>query len=150
MLRLEPVVSVQKEYNLLNREIETELVPLCAAHGLGILPYRPLASGFLTGKYRPGEPPPAGTRLALNRRNQEQLLTQRNFVVLSRLEKFVAERGHSMSELAIAWLLANPLVSSVIAGASSPNQVAENVKASCWHLTPEDMAELDKLITADK
>ncbi|MBI2872164.1 MAG: aldo/keto reductase [Chloroflexi bacterium] len=146
MLRLEQFVSVQPEYNLLNRSAERELVPFCKAYNMGVIPFYPLASGFLTGKYRPDAPPPEGTRLALNPRSRGRFLTEGNFAVLARLEKFGTERGHTVGELAIAWLLANPVVSSVIAGATRPEQVAANVKAADWRLTPEEMAELEKLL----
>ncbi|MFH1560593.1 MAG: aldo/keto reductase [Chloroflexota bacterium] len=145
-LNLTPFVSVQPEYNMLNRSIERELVPFCHAYNIGILPFVPLASGFLTGKYRQGEPIPEDTRLASNTRAQEQTLNEKNFAVLSRLENFAEERGHPMVELAIAWLLGNSAVSSVIAGATRPDQVIANAKAADWHLTPEEMKELDDIL----
>lgn len=145
-LRLESYISVQPEYSMLNREVEKELMPCCQALGLGILPYYPLASGFLTGKYRRGEAAPEGTRLALTPRRAQSTLTEANFAVLARLEAFAAERGRPMVELAIAWLLANPLVGSVIAGATRPEQVVANAKAADWHLTPEEVQEIDGIL----
>ena len=145
-LHLNAFVSVQPQYNLLTRDIERELVPLCQAYGLGIIPYSPLASGFLTGKYRPNESVPEGTRLAGNQRAQQRVLTDQNFAVLERLEGFAQARGHTMGELAIAWLLARPAVSTVIAGATRPEQVTANAKAGEWHLTPEEMQEVDNLL----
>ncbi|MBF8267851.1 MAG: aldo/keto reductase [Dehalococcoidia bacterium] len=142
---LTPFVSVQPEYNLLSRGIERELVPLCQAYSIGIIPYVPLAGGFLTGKYRQGEAAPEGTRLAGNVRAQERTLTERNYAYLSKLEGFAAERGHPMAELAVTWLLGNPAVSSVIAGATRPEQVVENARACDWHLTPEEMKAVDAL-----
>ena len=144
-MHLEAFISAQPPYNMLEREVERELIPCCQAYGIGILPYFPLASGFLTGKYRQGESLPEGTRLydfAKVRNN----LTDRNFDLLDRLKVFAAERGHSTLELAIAWLLANPSVGSVIAGARLPGQVVDNVKAIDWQLTPEDLHEIDGIL----
>ena len=145
-LHLEPFVSVQPHYSMLVRDVERELIPFCKAYNIGVLPYFPLASGFLTGKYRRGEAPPQGTRLAGNERAAERTLTDANFDVLEGLEEFAAERGHSMLELAFAWLLANPTVSSVIAGATKTEQLEANAKAADWHLTAEDMAEVDRIL----
>jgi len=144
-LHLEAFISVQPPYNMLEREVERELIPCCQAYGIGILPYYPLASGFLTGKYRQGESLPEGTRLydfAKARSN----LTDWNFDLLDRLRVFALERGHSTLELAIAWLLANPSVGSVIAGAKLPEQVVANVKATDWQLTPEDLQEIGGIL----
>ena len=140
-------VSVQPYYNLLRRDVEKELVPFCKAYNIGILPYFPLESGFLTGKYRSGEPPPEGTRLA-GSRNFQRVLSEKNFEVLQGLERFAEERERTVGELAIAWLLANPSVSSVIAGATKPEQVAANVKGVDWHLTAEEMKEIDEIAPA--
>ena len=119
----------------------------CEAYDMGIIPFFPLASGFLTGKYRRGEPIPEGTRMYASERWRSRNLTDRNFDVLERLEPFAAERGHPMVDLALAWLLYNPLVSSVIAGASNPEQLAANAKAADWHLTAEEMEELDGILS---
>jgi aryl-alcohol dehydrogenase-like predicted oxidoreductase len=135
-------VSAQPEYSMLVRDIETELLPACESYGLGILPYFPLAHGFLTGKYKRGEPVPAGTRLALTPNAQGRRLTDDNFQVLDRLEEFVASRGKKLVDLAFAWLLAHKAVSSVIAGASNPEQVAQNASTSGWELSAREMAEL--------
>ena len=146
LLNITPFVSVQPEYNLLNWAIERELVPFCQAYNIGIIPFFPLANGFLTGKYRQGEEIPEGTRFAGNVGAQQRILTERNFAILSRLESFAAERGHPMVELAIAWLLGNSTVSSVIAGATRSEQVVANAKAADWLLTPEDMKEVGELL----
>ena len=138
-----PFASVQPPYSLLDREIEAELVPFCTEYGVGILPYYPLANGFLTGKYRRGQPPPVGARLTSNDRT---MFTDANFDVLERLEHFAAERGHTILHLAFAWLLANPAISSVIAGATRPEQVLANAEAFDWHLNREDLAEIDTLL----
>ncbi|HET8943143.1 MAG TPA: aldo/keto reductase, partial [Dehalococcoidia bacterium] len=147
---LNPLVSAQNEYNLLDRRIEIELVPACNAYGMGILPYFPLASGFLTGKYRHGEPPPQGTRLQMWGPRGERVLSEHNFAVLSRLEDFAKSRGHSMLELAVGWLASQPHVSSVIAGATTPEQVEQNAAAAAWVLSAEDMAEVDAATRAGR
>lgn len=146
-LRLESFSSVQPDYSMLNREIEKELLPFCEEYNMGILPFYPLASGFLTGKYRLGEQPPEGTRLAGNERSRTRLFTNQNFSLLEKLERFASERGHPLVELAISWLLFQPRVSSVIAGATKPEQLIANANATEWHLTAEEMAELDDLLS---
>ena len=138
-----PLISAQSEYNLLNRRIERELVPACQQFGLGILPYFPLASGFLSGKYRPGEKPPEGTRLAAWGPRGEEVLSERNFAILGALEQFAEARGKSVLDVAIGWLASHPYVPSAIAGATKPEQVEENVKAAEWRLTPKEMSEID-------
>jgi len=145
---LTPFVSAQNQYNLLDRRVERELVPACRQYGLGILPYFPLASGFLTGKYRPGEPPPAGSRLAVAGAMAQRVLTEANYGVLVKLEAFARERGHTMLELAIGWLASQPHVSSVISGATTPEQVEQNVAAVGWRLSPEDV--LGAAVIADE
>ena len=143
---LSQFASAQNQYNLLDRRIERELAPACRKYGLGVLPYFPLANGFLTGKYRRGEPPPEGTRLALMQdRRGERLLTDENFAVLEKLESFASDRGHSMLDLAIGWLASQPFVPSVIAGATRPEQVEQNVAAGGWKLSDQEMAEVDRI-----
>ncbi|MBI4304716.1 MAG: aldo/keto reductase [Chloroflexi bacterium] len=139
-------VSAQPEYSMLERSIEKEVLPACRHFGLGILPYYPLAHGFLTGKYRRGMPPPQGTRLAVLESARQRRLTDQNFDVLERLEGWLKPRGHSMVDLAFAWLLAHPEVSSVIAGASTPNQVEQNAAACNWKLSNEELAEVNKAL----
>ena len=145
-LNLNAFVSVQPEYSMLNRDVERDLVPFCEAYNVGVIPYFPLAGGFLTGKYQQGQPVPEGTRLAGNERAQQRTLTEKNFAFLSRLESFAEERGHPIVELAIAWLLGKSIVSSVIAGATRPEQVTANAKAADWHLTPEEMEEVGRIL----
>jgi aryl-alcohol dehydrogenase-like predicted oxidoreductase len=145
-LGLEPLVSVEPEYSMLKRAIEYELLPCCTHFQVGILPYFPLASGFLTGKYRRGQPAAPGTRLAVQTRRAETLLTPENFAVLEQLEAFAAARARPLVELAFAWLLAHPPVSSVIAGATTPEQITANARAAGWHLTADEMAELDGML----
>ena len=137
--------SVQPKYSLMDREIETELVSFCDAYGVGILPYYPLANGFLTGKYRRGEAVPTGTRLAENDRG---MFTDANFDLLDKLEAFCEARGHTVLELAFAWLLANDAVSSVIAGATRVEQIIGNAKAASWQLTADEVAEVNAIVDA--
>ncbi|MBI4220883.1 MAG: aldo/keto reductase [Chloroflexi bacterium] len=139
-------VSAQPEYSMLERAVEKEVLPACRRFGLGILPYYPLAGGFLTGKYRRGMPPPQGTRLALLESARQRRLTDVNFDVLERLEGWLKPRGHGMVDLAFAWLLAHPEVSSVIAGASTPAQVDQNVSTCEWRLTQDELAEVNKIL----
>ena len=142
---LTPFVSAQNEYSLLNRSIERELIPACEQYGIGVLPYFPLASGFLSGKYRPGEAPPQGTRLAVWGQRGAEILSERNFETLAKLEAFAQARDRTILELALGWLASRPLVPSVIAGATKPEQVEQNVKAVEWRLTPDELAEVDGL-----
>jgi aryl-alcohol dehydrogenase-like predicted oxidoreductase len=138
-------VSAQNNYSLLERRVEHEVTPACARFGLGVLPYFPLASGLLSGKYRRGEPPPEGTRLAAWGARGAQALNDKNFDKLEALSGWAAERGHSLLELAFAWLLGHPVVSSVIAGATKPEQVAVNAATSSWKLTAAEVEEVTKL-----
>lgn len=146
--RFVKMVSAQPEYSMLERAIEGEVLPACRRFGLGILPYFPLAHGFLTGKYRRGQPPPVGTRLSLLESARQKRLTEANFDVLEGLEGFLKPRGKNMVDLAFAWLLAHPEVSSVIAGASTPAQIEQNSAACEWRLTPEDLSEVNKILDA--
>ena len=143
-----PIVSAQNQYNLLDRRIERELVPACTAYGLGVLPYFPLANGFLTGKYHRGEPPPDGTRLSAPGM-ADRVLNDKNFIVLEGLETFAQARGHTVLELAIGWLASQPHVGSVIAGATKPEQIEQNVRAAEWQLSAEELAEVDTITRRD-
>jgi aryl-alcohol dehydrogenase-like predicted oxidoreductase len=136
-------VSAQNEYSLIKRDVERELVPACERFGLGVLPYYPLASGLLTGKYRRGESAPAGTRLAGERYTQR--LEQAPWEVIDRLAEYAEKRGLTMLDVAIGGLAAQPAVASVIAGATSPEQVRANVAAAQWEPTLSDLAELDEI-----
>jgi aryl-alcohol dehydrogenase-like predicted oxidoreductase len=135
--------SAQHRYNLLDRGIEAEVIPACRHFGLGLIPFVPLASGFLTGKYRPGKTP-TGARLEGNPA-AARILTEANFARLENLEKFAADRGHTIVELALGWLLSKPEVSTVIAGASSIEQLKSNFESSTWRLDEADMAEVAAL-----
>jgi aryl-alcohol dehydrogenase-like predicted oxidoreductase len=134
-------VSAQNRYSLLHRDPEEDLLPVCERLGLGFLPYFPLASGLLTGKYRRGEERPQGTRLA----ERDEVFTDETFDQLEALEAFAAERGLSLLDVAIGGLLGRPVVASVIAGATKPEQVRANVAAAEWEPSPEDMAALQAL-----
>ena len=147
-LGIEPLVSVEPEYSMLKRAIEKELLPCCRRYHLGILPYFPLASGFLTGKYKRGQPAAAGTRFSVQTQRAETILTPENFAVLEQLEAFAAARSRPLVELAFAWLLAHPEVSSVIAGATTPAQITANARAADWHLSAAEMEELDGILQA--
>lgn len=138
-------VTCQDEYSLLARDPERELLPAMDAYGLGLLPYFPLASGLLSGKYKRNTPMPEGARLTATQRLADRYLTDPNWQIVERLEEFCAQRGRSLLELAFSWLTARPPVCSVIAGATRPEQVEQNVAAVEWVLTPDDMAEIDRL-----
>jgi aryl-alcohol dehydrogenase-like predicted oxidoreductase len=131
-------VSAQNEYSLLEREVEEELLPTCERLGIGFLPYFPLASGLLTGKYRRDERPPEGTRLA----GRPERLTPEAFDKIEALERFAEERGLTLLEVAIGGLAAQPAVASVIAGATKPEQVRANAAAGEWQPSEEDLREL--------
>ena len=142
---LAPFISCQDEYSLLVRDIERELMPAIEKHGLGLLPYFPLSGGLLTGKYKRNAPMPAGARLTGAKNMADRYMTDAGWRAIEGLESFVAKRGKTMLELAFGWLLAHRPVASVIAGASTPEQVEQNVKASSWALTSDDLAVIDTL-----
>jgi aryl-alcohol dehydrogenase-like predicted oxidoreductase len=143
-LNLNAFVSCQDEYSLLIRDADRELMPMMSRYKLGLLPYFPLACGLLTGKYARNAMP-QGARLTETKRWQDKYLNDRNWRVTEELAAFAKARGHTLLELAFSWLLARPNVSSVIAGATSPEQVEANVKAAAWQLSAEDMAEIDRI-----
>ena len=139
-------VSAQNLYSLLERKVEFEVIPACEHFGLGFLPFFPLASGLLSGKYKRGEKPPEGTRLAAWGSRGAAALSDRNFDKVEKLEAWAAEHGHTILELAFASLLGHPAVPSVIAGATTPEQVKTNAATAAWSLTPEEVDEVGKLI----
>jgi aryl-alcohol dehydrogenase-like predicted oxidoreductase len=141
-------ISIQPHYHLLERGIESELIPACRYFGVGVLPYFPLAGGFLTGKYRPGEPIPAGSRGEDNPYVQSYF-TPDNFTRLQKLEEFAHKRGHTINELAHAWLLAQPQISSVISGATHPDHVRANVAGVEWALGTVDLEEISSILESD-
>jgi aryl-alcohol dehydrogenase-like predicted oxidoreductase len=138
-------VSVQNEYSMVRRRAERDILPECERAGLAFLPYFPLASGVLTGKYRRGQAPPAGTRLSGVKQNEGPLADD-TLAVVERLTEFAERRNRTMVELAIAWILAHGPVASVIAGATSPDQVRANVAAADWVLDHGEMAEIEALL----
>jgi len=138
-------VSAQNNYSLLERKVEFEVNPACERFGLGMLPFFPLASGLLTGKYVRGEAPPEGTRLAAWGPRGAAALNDKNFDRLEKLSSWADGRGKTLLDLAFAWLLGHPVVSSVIAGATRPEQVAANAAAGAWKLTHEEVEEVTKL-----
>ena len=137
-------VSAQNHYNLLERKIRDELIPAATEYRTGVLPYFPLASGLLTGKYLRGVEPPAGTRLALWGERGAQQLSDANFDVVERLEGFASERGKALLDIALGWLLSQPVVSSVIAGATRPEQVESNARAAETRFEPLEMLAIEQ------
>ena len=138
--------SVQNHWSLLHREPEEDgVLDACRQAGLAILPYFPLASGMLTGKYVEGAPPPAGTRLGGSPERARRYLNERNFAMVAQLADLAAARGRSLLDLAIGWLASEPVTASVIAGATSPEQVRANIAALGWEPSPEDRAQVDAI-----
>jgi aryl-alcohol dehydrogenase-like predicted oxidoreductase len=137
--------SVQPHYHMFERGIEKELVPACRAFEIGILPYFPLAGGFLTGKYRQGQPPPAGSR-GESSTYVQRYMTPPNYARLEQLEAWAGAHSRTMNDLAHAWLLAQPQVSSVISGATRPEHVQANAAAADWKLAPADLEEIEKIL----
>jgi aryl-alcohol dehydrogenase-like predicted oxidoreductase len=146
-LGVQRFATVQNHYSLLNRQSEQELVSACRAYGVGLIPYHPLAGGFLTGKYRKGEPPPPGTRGAAGSPIVTKMSNDRNWAIVDALAGWAADHGHTVGELAIAWLVANDVVTSVIAGVSNTAQVEANAAGGAWELTEAEKAEVDALAT---
>ena len=139
-------VTAQNDWSLLNRAVESDAIPACDQHGLGQLPYFPLASGMLTGKYKRGEEFAPGTRMA-TLKFVRSMASEENFTKVEALQDFVERRGHTLLELAFSWLAAQPCVSSVIAGATTPEQVRANAAAMNWTLSTEELTEIDALIS---
>jgi aryl-alcohol dehydrogenase-like predicted oxidoreductase len=142
---LESFICCQDEYSLIRRGLERELQPAMQAYGMGLLPFFPLASGLLTGKYKRGAAAPAGTRFASTKYLADRYATDASWDIVEALEAFCKKRGKSLLELAFSWLLAKPCVTSVIAGATRPEQLEQNLKAADWALSAEDMAEVDRI-----
>lgn len=143
-LGINSFVSCQDEYSLLVRAPERDLIPAMECYGLGLLPDFPLASGLLSGKYKRGELP-ENARLTTIERLGDRYLTDANWHIVERLEAFCTQCAHTLLELAFSWLASRPVVSSVIAGATKPEQVEQNAKAADWNLTPAEIAEIDTL-----
>jgi aryl-alcohol dehydrogenase-like predicted oxidoreductase len=142
---LTPLVSAQNRYNLLERDIEQDIVPVCERLGLGILPYYPLAAGLLTGKYQPDRPVPEGTRLTSGIHFYAGMLENADYPKIARLTRFAEDRGHTLLELAIGWLASQPAVGCVMTGAVRVEQIEQNARSSDWRLTAEELKEVDEL-----
>jgi len=138
-------VSCQDEYSLVVRDLEKDLLPAAQQYNLGLLPFFPLASGLLTGKYKRGEAAPDDTRFGKVARLRDRYVTPRNEDIVEKLQAYAKAHGHTMLELAFSWLAARPQVASVIAGATRVEQVEQNVKAIGWTLTAEEIAEIDAI-----
>lgn len=137
-------VSVQNEYNLLHREPEDDVIPECVRTGIAFIPYFPLASGLLTGKYRQGRPAPQGSRL--ESRFGTEPFTDENLAIVESLLQYATSRGHTLLELAVSWLVTRPAVASVIIGATSPEQVKSNVAAGGWRFTEEELDNIGRIL----
>jgi aryl-alcohol dehydrogenase-like predicted oxidoreductase len=133
---LEAFISCQDEYSLLQRDVEKELIPAAKEHGL------------LTGKYKRNQPMPEGARLTKTQALADRYMTDKNWEIVEKLEAFSTERSHTMLELAFSWLASQPTVSSVIAGATKPEQVEQNVKAADWQMSPEELDQIRSILNA--
>lgn len=138
-------VTIQSHYHMLEREVEKEVLPYCRTHNVGFIPYFPLAGGFLTGKYRRGEGAPAGSR-GESSEYVQRYMTEANYTIVEKLTAWAEERGHTMGELAHAWLLAQPWVCSVISGLTKLEQLQANAKAGEWGLTAVEAAEINEIL----
>jgi aryl-alcohol dehydrogenase-like predicted oxidoreductase len=141
-----PLTASQFAYSMMARSAEKEMIPACRQLGIGVIPYLPLAAGLLTGKVSKNGTPPSNTRLAIEQHTAERWITPRNLELVRVLDDWARDRGHSVTELALAWLLAEPIVATVIAGASSPAQIRQNVQASEWRLTSDEHNEVNKIL----
>ena len=140
-----PIVVIQSEYNMLQRDVEREVLPCCLAHDVGFVPYYPLAGGFLTGKYRRGRSAPAGSR-GESSESVRQYMDPVYYDIVEKLDVWASRRGRGLNELAQAWLLARPAVCSVISGVTKLEQFEGNVKASDWDLSSEELQEIDVIL----
>ncbi len=145
---LDRIVSNQPQYSMLERYIEKDVAPLCEREGLGLIVYSPLAQGILTGKYKPGQAPPAGSRAADPEvgRSISRMMTEENLVKAEKLKDVAADKGCSMAQLALAWVLRLPPVASCIIGASRPSQIEENIQALEVKLTEEDLNRIEEIL----
>ncbi len=142
---LSSFISAQDEYSLLHRKPEAELIPALCAKGMGLLPYYPLASGLLSGKYAKGAALSGDTRFGKDARSRDRTLTDANWARVEKLDAYAREHGRDLLTLAFSWLASQPVVGSVIAGATRPEQIAANVAAAAWRLTPADLTDIDVL-----
>jgi aryl-alcohol dehydrogenase-like predicted oxidoreductase len=136
--------SVQPQYSIIARDIEAELLPMCASEKVGVIVYSPLGRGLLTGKYRVGEKPPEGTRGAIGERRLQQMMSEeRNFAIVEKLKPLAAERGWTLAQFALAWVLSNQTITSAILGVSRPEQIADAIQHLPGRLTPEELQSVD-------
>jgi aryl-alcohol dehydrogenase-like predicted oxidoreductase len=142
-----PIVVIQSAYHMLSRGVEREVLPYCQAHNVGFIPYFPLAGGFLTGKYKRGEPAPAGSR-GESSEYVQQYMTDANYDKIEKLQAWAGERGRALNELAQTWLLAQPQVCSVISGATKLDHVLSNAQAADWELTDDELDEVNQILNA--
>lgn len=150
---LTPFISAQNRYSLLSRDIEAELIPACLAHGVGVLPFFPLESGLLTGKYKRGEKPAEGTRYAAwaNRGAMaSRFFNDDKFAKAEQLQSLCKKYGHSLLDMAVGWLLSKPVVACVIAGATKPEQLEQNVAAANWRPSAEEAKDIDVVTLPQK
>jgi aryl-alcohol dehydrogenase-like predicted oxidoreductase len=147
---LNAFVSCQDEYSLVVRDIEKDLLPMMEVYSMSLLPYFPLGSGLLTGKYTRGAPMPQGARLSVTQRLADRYMTEMNWRIVEGLRELAGKRGWSMLDLAFSWLAAKPVTASVIAGATKPEQIEQNVKAVELKLAPEDLAEIEAITARAK
>jgi len=143
---LEKFISSQFAYSMLNRSAEPEMMAASRAHGIGVIPYLPLAAGLLSGKVTATQSPVAGTRMAIETGTADRWITSDNLAMVAKLDDWARERDHTVLERAFAWLLADPAVATVIAGASSPEQIAQNAAAADWELTPSERTEVTGIL----
>jgi aryl-alcohol dehydrogenase-like predicted oxidoreductase len=147
-LGVERFISSQDEYSLLKRDAERDLIPVLQNYQIGLIPYFPLANGLLTGKYRPGHAPPPGSRLSKASNLAGRFLIDRHLTLAAQLSAFAEERGRTLLDLAFSWLAAQPTVSSLIAGASTPEQVVQNHAAATWNLSADELADIDRITSS--
>lgn len=140
--------AIQSHYHMFERDLEKEVIPFCQSENMALIPYFPLAGGFLTGKYRKGKPAPAGSR-GESSEYVQKYMTGKNYMILEKLITFTKDHGHDMNELAIAWLLAQPQVASVISGATSLDHVYQNAVAAEWELSLNEINEVEQILKGD-
>lgn len=140
--------AVQSHYHMFERDLEKEVIPFCQSENVALIPYFPLAGGFLTGKYQKGQPAPAGSR-GESSEYVQKYMTENNYAILDKLKVFAKGHGHQMNELAIAWLLAQPQVATVISGATSLEHVNQNATAAEWELTKEELEEVEQILKGE-
>jgi aryl-alcohol dehydrogenase-like predicted oxidoreductase len=140
-----PFITIQSHYHLLERAVESEVIPYCAAHNVGFIPYFPLAGGFLTGKYKRGAGAPTGSR-GESSEYVQNYMTDANYDIVEKLTAWAEARDHTMAELAHAWLLAQPTVCSVISGLTKLEHLQANARAGDWELSADEIAELNEIL----